>query len=76
MSEQITTQNLLNMASFIKSACTVGDMDTDTILAHVAHDVDGFINKRDDEHWTPRTAGWTRIYTKLKEDGIIRTKEA
>ena len=75
MSEQIQTQNLLNLAAFIKASCTIGDMDTDTILAHVAHDIDGLINKTDDEHWLPRTSGWTNIYNKLKKDGIIMPQE-
>tara|TARA_Y100001938_G_C7992804_1_gene380391 strand:+ start:193 stop:420 length:228 start_codon:yes stop_codon:yes gene_type:complete len=73
---KIQRTHLLNLAAFIKAASTIGDMDTDTILAHVAHDIDGFVNKADDEHWMPRTAGWTRIYGKLKADGIIATEEA
>ena len=72
----IQRPQLLNLAAFIKAATTIGDMDPDTILAHAAHDIDGFINKADDDHWTPRTAGWTRIYNKLIEDGIIATEEA
>lgn len=75
MSEQIQTQHLLNLAAFIKASCTIGDMDTDAILAHVAHDVNGFIHKADDEHWLPRTSGWTNIYNKLKKDGIIMPEE-
>ena len=48
---------LLDLSAYIKLAAEKG-VSKETILRHVEHDVDGLLNKADDEFWTPRTGGW------------------
>ena len=64
MSEQITTQNLLDLAAFIKKAAEIGKMDKEAILIHAQHDIDGFLTPNSDASkkcWVPRTVGWDNL---------------
>ena len=66
MRNSVTTENLLDLAAFIKRAAEAKEMSQDDILRHVDHDVDGLLNKQDDEFWLPRTAGWSTYTVGLK----------
>ena len=68
MRNSVTTENLLDLAAFIKKAAELGEMSHDEILRHVDHDVDGLLNKKDDKHWLPRTVGWKNFV----KEGLIK----
>ena len=56
--EEHHLNQLLDLAAYIKMAAEK-DVSKETILRHVEHDVDGLLNKANDEFWTPRTGGWS-----------------
>jgi len=63
MSEQVSTENLLDLAAFVKKAAEKGTMDKSSILIHVMHDIEGFLTDDKDPsklHWVPRTKGWNK----------------
>ena len=51
-----------------------GHMTKEAILRLVEHDVDGLLNKADDEFWTPRTTGWDDVDLKALERIIEATE--
>ena len=57
--EEHDLNQLLDLAAYIKMAAETGKGSKETILEHVAHDVNGLINKAGDEFWTPRTSMWS-----------------
>lgn len=63
MSRHVTTENLLDLAAFVKKAAEKGQMDNSAILIHAMHDVQGFLTDDKDpsrRHWVPRTKGWAK----------------
>ena len=63
MSEQVTTENLLDLAAFIRRSAEKGEMDKASILIHAMHDVQGFLTDDKDPsklYWVPRTKGWAK----------------
>ena len=63
MSEQVTTENLLDLAAFIRRSAEKGKMDNSAILIHAMHDVQGFLTDDNDPsklYWVPRTKGWNK----------------
>ena len=63
MSEQVTTENLLDLAAFIRKAAERGAMTKMTILVHALHDIEGFLTDNDKPgklYWVPRTKGWNK----------------
>ena len=57
--EEHDLNQLLDLAAYIKMAAEKGDVSKETILRHAQHDVDGLLNKANDEFWTPRTSTWS-----------------
>ena len=54
---------LLDLAAFIKTAVENRQMDKETILRHVAHDVNGIQNPieyQNGNYWVPRTKGYSK----------------
>tara|TARA_B100001094_G_scaffold246824_1_gene243522 strand:- start:884 stop:1069 length:186 start_codon:yes stop_codon:yes gene_type:complete len=60
MEEHVTTEQLLDLAAFIKKAAENPLIKNDDVLANVQHDVEGFVFKKHDEFWVPRTKGWNK----------------
>lgn len=63
MSEQVTTENLLDLAAFIRRSAEKGTMDKMSILVHALHDIEGFLTDNDKPgklYWVPRTKGWAK----------------
>jgi len=61
--EKHDLNQLLDLAAFIKIAAEKGHMDKETILRHVAHDVNGIIDPievQEGHFWIPRTKGWNK----------------
>ena len=59
--EEHDLNQLLDLAAFIEMAAEEGQMDKETILRHVAHDVNGIrdpIELQEGHCWIPRTKGW------------------
>jgi len=57
--EEHELRQLLDLAAYIKLAAERGNVSKETILKHVEHDVNGLLNKANDEFWTPRTSMWS-----------------
>ena len=63
MSEQVTTENLLDLAAYIKKATELGVVEKETILIHALHDIEGFLTPNNSSKklfWLPRTGGWNK----------------
>ena len=63
MRNSVTTENLLDLATFIRESAELGKMDKDAILIHALHDIEGFLSPDDSPHkrfWLPRTGGWNK----------------
>ena len=64
MRNSVTTENLLDLAAFIKTAAEIGKMSNVEILIHAQHDLEGFLTSDSDpskKYWLPRTGGWATI---------------
>ena len=59
--EEHDLRTLLDLSAYIQKAGEAGNMTMEAILRHVEHDVDGLLNKADDEFWSPRTTGWADV---------------
>ena len=60
MEEHVTTENLLDLAAYIKKAAEAKTTDNEKILFNVSHDVSGLLFNQEDEFWVPRTKGWNK----------------
>jgi glycogen synthase len=72
--EESDLKQLLDLSAYIRKAGMEGHLTKEAILRHVEHDVDGLLNKADDEFWTPRTTGWDDVDLKALER-IIKATE-
>ena len=60
MEEHVTTENLLDLAAYIKKAAEAKITDNEKILFNVSHDVRGLLFNQEDEFWVPRSKGWQK----------------
>ena len=61
MSGLVSTEQLLDLAAFIKKAAENKTYPKMDILFHAKHDIEGFIHKNlDDGFWVPRTKNWRK----------------